>query len=187
MAPKEEFFKLTRVQVDIPNSLDHLWSLDIKKSSASPPDIIRNRLRDLIPHFANASKLTITYPGRKHKSQAVFHPFWDRIETAHGTFRYQINTEHPSIKSLADSLSKDEQRKLQHILELLAAALPLESIYSDMCSDNRSKKTNGEKDEMRDIASKMMSVTGLDLNVILTLDPIGRFPQYHDAIRKELS
>ena len=73
LAPKEEFFKLTRVQVDIPNSLDHLWSLDIKKSSASPPDIIRNRLRDLIPHFAIASKLTITYPGRKHKSQTVFH------------------------------------------------------------------------------------------------------------------
>ncbi|NUT60040.1 ATP-binding protein [Herbaspirillum sp. C9C3] len=187
LAPKEEFFKLTRVQVDIPNSLDHLWSLDIKKSSASPPDIIRNRLRDLIPHFANASKLTITYPGRKHKSQAVFHPFWDRIETSHGSFRYQINTEHPSIKSLADSLGKDEQKKLQHILDLLAAALPLESIYSDMCSDQRSKRTNNEKDQIRDIASKMMSVTGLDLSVVLTLDPIGRFPQFHDAIRKELS
>ncbi|WP_017451444.1 hypothetical protein [Herbaspirillum rubrisubalbicans] len=88
---------------------------------------------------------------------------------------------------MADSLGKDEQKKLQHILDLLAAALPLESIYSDMCSDQRSKRTNNEKDQIRDIASKMMSITGLDLNVVLTLDPIGRFPQFHDAIRKELS
>ncbi|WP_050468818.1 ATP-binding protein, partial [Herbaspirillum chlorophenolicum] len=171
LVPKEEFFKLTRVQVDIPNSLDHLWSLDIKKSSASPPDTIRNRLRDLIPHFANVSKMTITYPGRKHKSQTVFHPFWDRIETSHGMFRYQINTDHPSIKSLAETLHKNDQKTLQHILDLLSAALPLESIYSDMCSDRRAEKVSDQQGEIRDIASKMMAVTGLSLDVVLNLDP----------------
>lgn len=103
LVPKEEFFKLTRVQVDIPNSLDHLWSLDIKKSAAYPPDIIRNRLRDLIPHFANTSRTTITYPGRKQKQKSGFHPLWERIEPSHGTFRYQLNPEHPVIRTLSDN------------------------------------------------------------------------------------
>jgi hypothetical protein len=187
LVPKEEFYKLTRVQVDIPNSLDHLWSLDIKKSSASPPDIIRNRLRDLIPHFANISRLTITYPGRKQKSQSVFHPFWDRIEVSHGNFRYQINADHPLIKSLADTLGKNEQKTLQHVLDLLASSLPLEAIYSDMCSDQRSKKILDQKNEIFEIASKMMSITGLPLDTVLQLDPVGKFPQFHDIIRKELS
>jgi len=187
LIPKEEFYKLTRVQVDIPNSLDHLWSLDIKKSSASPPDTIRNRLRDLIPHFANVSRLTITYPGRKHKAQSGFHPFWERIEASHGTFRYQINADHPSIKSLTDNMGKIEQKTLQHILDLLASALPLESIYSDMCSDRRSETMSDQKADVCEIASKMMAVTGLPLDVVIKLDPVGRFPQYHDFIRKELS
>ena len=31
--PRSEMAKLTRVRVDIPNSLDHLWALDVKKST----------------------------------------------------------------------------------------------------------------------------------------------------------
>jgi hypothetical protein len=186
LAPKEEFFKLTRVQVDIPNSLDHLWSLDIKKSAAYPPDIIRNRLRDLIPHFANTSRTTITYPGRKQKHNSGFHPLWERIEPSHGTFRYQINSDHPVIRTLSDNLDANAQKALQHILDLIAAALPFESIYSDMCSDKRCGKTDGQLAEILALTGRIMEVTNLKLEVVLNLDPIGRFPQYHDTLRKEL-
>lgn len=186
LVPKEEFFKLTRVQVDIPNSLDHLWSLDIKKSAAYPPDIIRNRLRDLIPHFANSSRTTITYPGRKQKHKAGFHPLWERIEPSHSTFRYQLNPDHPVIRQLSDNLDTDAQKALEHILELIAAALPFESIYSDMCSDKRSGAPDSQFAEILALAAKIMDVTKLNLDVVLALDPIGRFPQYHDMLRKEL-
>lgn len=187
LMPKEEFYKLTRVQVDIPNSLDHLWSLDIKKSTASPPDIIRNRLKDLIPHFANTSRSTITYPGRKQKNNQGFHPFWERIEPTRGSFRYEINPEHPAIRLLAEGLSPEVQKTLQKVLDLVATALPFESIYSDMCSDQRSRGSAEQLSEILVIASKMLEVTGLEIDTILTLDPIGRFPQYHAEIRKELS
>lgn len=186
LVPKEEFFKLTRVQVDIPNSLDHLWSLDIKKSAAYPPDIIRNRLRDLIPHFANTSRTTITYPGRKQKHRSDFQPLWERIEPSHGTFRYQLSLEHPVIRKLSDSLDSHSQKTLQHIIELIASALPLESIYSDMCSDKRSSNTDNQRTEILMLASKIMEVTNLKLETVLTLDPIGRYPQYQDYLRKEL-
>ena len=38
---KDELNKLARVRVDIPNSLDYMWSIDIKKSTATLPDIIK--------------------------------------------------------------------------------------------------------------------------------------------------
>ncbi|GJG98557.1 ATP-binding protein [Cupriavidus pauculus] len=186
LVPKEEFFKLTRVQVDIPNSLDHLWALDIKKSAAYPPDIIRNRLRDLIPHFANTSRTTITYPGRKQKHQNGFYPLWERVEPSHGTFRYQINPEHPVIRKLSDNLDPDAHKSLQHILELIAAALPFESIYSDMCSDKRSGNKDNQLTEILMLAGKIMEITKLNLPTVLSLDPIARFPQYHDVLYKEL-
>ncbi|WP_312548681.1 ATP-binding protein [Massilia sp.] len=185
LVPKEEFFKLTRVQVDIPNSLDHLWSLDIKKSAAYPPDIIRNRLRDLIPHFAGTSRRTVTYPGRKQRHPVGYEPLWERIEPSHGAFRYQLNPDHAVIRGLADSLDAPAQKALQHILELAAAALPLESIYSDMCGDRRTEPNDGYA-ETASLAARIMEVTGLSLTTVLSLDPVARFPQYHEQIRKEL-
>ncbi len=187
LVPKEEFYKLTRVKVDIPNSLDHLWALDIKKSVAYPPDIIRDRLRELIPHFANTSRSAITYPGRKEKNNTSFIPLWQRIEPGHGSFRYEINTDHPAIRKFTDGLDSSEQKNLQSMFDVLATALPFESIYSDMCSDRRQPITDDAFVELVSIAKNLRDITGLDPVTIIGLDPIARFPQYHSQISEELA
>lgn len=184
LVPKEEFFKLTRVQVDIPNTLDHLWSLDIKKSAAYPPDIIRNRLRELIPHFAGTSRKTVTFPGRRQKQPPGFEPLWDRIEPSPGAFRYELNSDHSIIRSLTDTLEGPAQKALQHILDLVAAALPLESIYSDMCGDRRAKPEDRYA-ETATIAARIMEITGFPIKTVVALDPVARFPQYHEQLLKE--
>lgn len=187
LVPKEEFYKLTRVKVDIPNSLDELWALDIKKSVAYPPDVIRNRLRDLIPHFANTSRAAITYPGRKEKNNINFVPLWQRIEPRHGSFRYEINTDHPAIRKFTDGLDASEQKYLQSMFNLLATALPFESIYSDMCSDKHQPIADDALIELISMAKNLREITGFDLTTILNIDPIARFPQYHTQICKELA
>jgi len=186
LVPKAEAFKLTRVQVDIPNTLDHLWSLDIKKSAAHPPAVIRDRLRDLVEHFHNTGRKTVTWQGRRQKQKAGFVPLWDRIEPGHGRFRYQLNPDHPAIRHLSDGLDDDARRALQQVLDLAAAALPLESIYADMCGDSRDTGQAGEYAETAALARRMMEVTGLPLDTVLSLDPVARYPQYHEQIRKEL-
>ena len=45
---QEELTKLARVQVDIANSLDHLWALDVKKSMAFPPEAARAGFRRVV-------------------------------------------------------------------------------------------------------------------------------------------
>ncbi|TLS68325.1 ATP-binding protein [Mariprofundus erugo] len=186
LVPKSEFFKLTRVQVDIPNSLDDLWSLDIKKSAAFPPDIIRNRLKDLIPHFVDSSRKTITYPGRKQRNTS-FLPLWNRIEPTHETFRYDINVEHPAISSVSEKLDKDGQKKLQALLDLIGTSIPFESIYADMSTDHRGSGEEKEIKELVDIATCILELTGLELEAVLKIDPLARFPQYHDKLVEELS
>jgi len=185
LVPKEEFFKLTRVQVDIPNSLDDLWSLDIKKSAAFPPDIIRNRLKDLIPHFVDSSRRTITYPGKRERNE-VFTPLWERIEPSHKAFRYEINANHPAILRLSEKLDKEGQNNFQALLELLATAIPFESIYADMSSDHRKVADDEVLAELVDMATNLISITGFDLSAIFKIDPIARYPQYHERISEEL-
>lgn len=185
LVPKEEFYKLTRVQVDIPNSFDDLWALDIKKSVAYPPEAIRKRLKELIPHFADTSKKTVTYPGRKQAAKG-FVPLWTRVEPHHGSFRYELNLEHPVIQSLSSRLAEDDQRYFQMVLSMFGDTLPFESIYADMCTDRR----GGDDDEvvanLMEIATNLLEITGLDVIQILNIDPIVRYPQHHERLRVEL-
>ena len=186
LVPKNEFFKLTRVQVDIPNTFDELWALDIKKSAAYPPDVIRDRLKELIPHFAGRSRQTISYLGRKQQPGG-FVPLWQRIEPEHGSFKYELNLEHPAVAGLSEKLDKDDQKYFQSLLNLFGAALPFESIYADMCSDQRAEGKSDVLNELVEIASSLIDVTGFDVDKVLNIDPLARYPEHHEHIRKELA
>ena len=184
LVPKEEFYKLTRIRVDIPNTFDDLWALDIKKSAAYPPDLIRSRLRELIPYFANISKQAITYKGRTVYPKGYV-PLWNHIEPQPGSFRYEPNPDHPLIQKLSQSLGDADQRHLQMILDFLGAAIPYQSIYADMCKDQ--PRTDGEelKKELIEMAESLREVTGFGIDRILEIDPLCRHPQLHQAITQE--
>ena len=76
--------KLARVQVDIPNSLDDLWTLDIKKSTATPPEEVKQNLAVVIAKISEGSKRTWTYRGKKETSDDIVHcvESYDREMTA---------------------------------------------------------------------------------------------------------
>lgn len=183
LVPKQEFYKLTRVRVDIPNSLDDLWALDIKKSTAFPPDQIRRRLKELIPHFANASKRTITYKGRRSSSSAA--QIWLRVEPRHGVFRYEPNPDHPLIRELAQTLDDSGQKRLQAIMYFLGAALPFQDIYADMCSDHRGPEDDATKEELLQLARDLLAYTSIGIDAILAMEPLCRYPELHQEIREK--
>lgn len=185
LVPKEEFYKLTRVQVDIPNSFDELWSLDIKKSAAFPPDIIRTRLKEITPHFVNKSKQTVTYRGRQN-TPLERKPVWIRSEPHHNAFHYSINREHPILASISSALDDKELKNFSFLLSLLESTIPFESIYADMCNDKR-EVDNATYDECVEYAKNMMNVLGLPIATILTLEPLVKHSNHHDKLIKELS
>lgn len=186
LVPKHEAYKLTRVRVDIPNSFDELWALDIKKSAAYPPDAIRSRLKQLIPHFANRSRATIVYPGRKSSRNDAIVPLWERLEPKHGSFSYQVNVDHPLVARLSESLNADQQRHLQTILEYLASSLPYDQIYADMCGD-KPRDPDYDLDRLEEIARSLLQLTDLELSAVLKIDPLARFPALHGALTKRLN
>lgn len=65
MMRQGDLSKLARIRVDIPNTLDDLWTLDIKKSSALPPAEVRKNLEVIINQIAERSKRTWTFRGKK--------------------------------------------------------------------------------------------------------------------------
>ena len=95
---KEEHFKLARILVDIPNSMDHQWDIDVTKSRAIPPDALRAEFK----HIANITRRRASeiyrhrgkVVARKTSQDFVF--AWQQVQRR-GKFLYKINREHPLV------------------------------------------------------------------------------------------
>jgi hypothetical protein len=136
MVPKGEATKLARVQIDFPNSLDEEWTIDIKKSRARPPHVVRERLRQIINQITARS--VIVHRGRGQKLFQESHaPIWERYVEYGGHIRFAINAQHPLVVSLVERLPRGDAASLQLLLESIAAALPIEMIYSDYSTQPR--------------------------------------------------
>lgn len=149
LVPKGEATKLARVQIDFPNSLDEAWTIDIKKSRARPPHAVRERLRQIISQITARSVTVHRGRGQKlfQESQA---PLWERYAD-HGGIRFAINAEHPLVASLGARLSPADADSLRVLLDSIAAALPVEMIYSDYSTHPREvSQTVADRDQSLD-------------------------------------
>jgi hypothetical protein len=183
LVPREEFYKLSRIQVDIPNSFDDLWSLDIKKSTAFPPDLIRNRLKEITPHFANRSKETVTYKGKKssiNKSK----PVWVRFEPKNNSFQYLLNRNHPVLIAATGNLEPAALKMLAMYLQMVEKSIPIDAIYADMCSDH-SDRYEATLEECRDITKLLLEIPSLNITSVLAMEPLSLYPQYHKQLNLE--
>ncbi|WP_076443083.1 ATP-binding protein [Bosea sp. TND4EK4] len=127
---QSELTKLSRVRIDIPNSMDADWKIDVKKSSAQLPPIVRDRLKKVIERIQAGSKRTYNKRGAKLVDQERL-PMWNRIQ-ADGQIRYRPNIEHPTFVSFAESLTPELQRGFFNCIALVGASLPIETVHADM-------------------------------------------------------
>jgi hypothetical protein len=129
MGIRSELNKLARIQIDIPSSLDSVWMLDVKKSSAKIPDKIKDRIRMAVEDSIVRSKRTTRFPGVKEQSQE--YKIWDRINEHEGKIRYQINRDAPAIATLMENLGEHEKKLLEIVLSQIECYLPKYSIAND--------------------------------------------------------
>lgn len=127
--------KLARVRVDIPNSLDYLWTLDIKKLIAVPPEVVRKNLASIIGKIAESSKRTWTYRGKKETDDSKIH-VWNRVRTRQGGIVYEVNRDHPLVEAIC-SIGTVEKQALEQLLAQIERSIPLNQLYIDLTSDER--------------------------------------------------
>lgn len=129
MGIRSELNKLARIQVDIPSTLDSVWMLDVKKSSAKIPDKIKDRIRMAVEDSIVRSKRTTRFPGVKEQSKDL--KVWERINEHEGKIRYQINRDLPTLATLYEALGDSERNLLDIVLSQIECYLPKYSIAND--------------------------------------------------------
>lgn len=146
--------KLARVQVDIPNSLDDLWTLDIKKSIAVPPEEVRQNLSIIIEKITEGSKRTWTYRGKKETRDDIVH-VWNRMVSRDGGVYYEVNPDHILVQSIVEKYP-DLQLPIENLLKQISLSLPLNSLYIDLTSDE--KLANDNDSAVSDIIALTKSI-----------------------------
>jgi len=121
---KEQHTKLARIMVDIPNSFDGDWKIDVKKSVARPPNLIRNE-------FLRISRLTIDkaisvyrYRGKADVRPDSLFTFPWSTSVQHGTYHYSINRDHPLVMDILRN-SGDNRKKIQAMLRIIEETVPV--------------------------------------------------------------
>ena len=142
---KDELNKLARVMVDIPNSLDYMWSIDIKKSTASLPDIIKKNMYNAVYESVISSEAVHTYRGRKEKKDKDVEYVWEKIKVREG-YEYQINRKIPQLELLEATLDESEIKLLNSLLNTIESAFPVQALYVDVAKGKIEEKK--EDDEL---------------------------------------
>ena len=182
LARMDELSKLARVQVDIPNSLDHLWTLDVKKSTMYPPHIVRQNISRIIGRIAEGSRRVYTFRGRKTPPENMI-PIWSRIDSREGIF-YRISKDHPIISAIADKLDSEGRSLFYSLFRTIENGFPRDALYADMASD--SGGTMGEElytdEELLEVAKNFISLASetLSMDEIMKIlpicEPFGLYP-----------
>jgi hypothetical protein len=173
---KEELNKLARVKVDIPNSLDEIWSIDVKKSTANLPDKIRKNLYGSIKESVFGSKKVIEYRGKLRREEDISY-IWQRITDREGGVSYSINRDLPQIQLLTSSLDQTGQKVLEALLQNVEDNFPASSVYLDVAdgevntSGNNSEKIYSDFEVQLSYAEKLGLSRDELINMLLKTEP----------------
>lgn len=193
LVKQEELSKLARIRVDIPNSLDYIWEIDIKKSTATLPQIVKDNLINIIDIIIERSKRVHTYRGRITNDSSILQ-MWDKIQNREG-FKYSINREHPAFKILVHKLDQVSLKDLEVLLDLIEESFPYQDVYLDIAKGNKTEEKDDDyKEKIYDMALQMIQgahlLTGGVNAFIESLpkqEPFSRYPDVVNRIKKEVT
>lgn len=130
LARQTELTKLCRIAIDIPNTMDAEWKIDVRKASAQLPPVVRERLKKVVERFLGTSKRTYRQRGQKLVDETRF-PIWTRVQRE-GSIVFRPNLDHPVFSRYANELPEQFQDGFNRCLRLLGSGLPIETLHAEL-------------------------------------------------------
>jgi hypothetical protein len=130
MFRKEEHYKLTRIQIDLPNSLDDDWQIDIKKSVARPPLLFRDQIKNYALKVRGQAVEVYRHKGKtiQRLPSQQFVPLWIDHKRADKWY-YKINREHPLLEKIKLQSKTEPDKAFEMLLRFIEETIPTKSIF----------------------------------------------------------
>ena len=188
---RDELTKYARVRVDIPNTLDDIWGVDIKKQNAKIPVAIKSRLTKAVDEAMDIAVKVQTYRGRVEKVDENTDYIWDRIEKRDNQFVYKINRKSRIFDLIKDKVDDETWNLIDMVLEEVEDAVPYQQIYIDK-SQSRMNETEDEE-RMADVENKALMLISLAqamgnndrsqiIEDLFTSEPFVKYPKLKEKL-----
>lgn len=159
-------YNLARISVDLDNSQDESWSIDIKKSSARPPDSLQSDLYDL------ASKVRRRASARNRVAQRERAVVADTavslwLPGARGAIAFRLNRRHPLVSKVRNSMG--DGTVLQSLLDTIERTAPVQGTRPPVASIDTvvaARKKQAEQD-----VERLVRTLYLNMRVVAGMSP----------------
>lgn len=148
---RNELTKNARIRVDIPNTLDDIWSIDIKKQNAAIPKSIQNFLTKAVTETMDFSVKIQNHRGRIAKLNDDLDYIWNR-EKCRDKYIYTINRDSRIFELLKENVDDEALSRFEMVLEEIERSIPYQQIYIDISQDVVDEEDNDER--LKDIENK---------------------------------
>jgi hypothetical protein len=129
---QEEHYKLCRIRVDIDNSMDLAWQIDVRKATARVPGPLRQHFLRIARRTRAQAREAYAFRGKVHArtpGRAVTH-VWQRRVKRDREVRYTISRTHPLVKRVLDG-EAPTRSSIVELLDLVEETLPIVSLMQD--------------------------------------------------------
>lgn len=155
---KEEPHRLARIRVDISNTADADWKIDIRKSTARPPPVARPTLVRLAEYTREQARRVFAYRGQptKHSKSEPVQTAW-AAEHFKGGMRYRIDRTHPAVRAALDDAATATPA-LEAMLRVIEETIPVQRIWLDTAEAKETPRTGFAGETPAEVASVLQTL-----------------------------
>ncbi len=185
---KEEHYKLVRIKIDLPNTLDTEWQIDIKKSRAYPPMQNRNQLESYAKSVRAIGCEVYRHRGKilRQKAGTSFQPLWCE-KKKDNKWSFVVNRNHDMIKQIKSMANDNPEKAINTLLSFIEETLPTKTIYINEAKGEESHKEPFEGSDtsvVKDMITRMYqnlmasNMTSEQAKAyIMTIEPLNSFEE----------
>jgi hypothetical protein len=184
---REEAQKLARIRLDIPNSADTDWKIDIRKATARVPIYLKPWLTKLAEDTRNRARKVFAYRGAPVPGAggAKVEQAWT-VERFKDGMRYRVDHSHPAVAAVFESAGP-LLPLVKAMLRVVEETVPVQRIWLDT-AENRDTPLTGFAGEasaevveiLKTLFDDMIGRRGMSRalakKTLLTTEPFQKYP-----------
>jgi hypothetical protein len=189
----EESHRLARIRLDIPNTADAAWKIDIRKSTARIPVGLRPWLTAFAEDTRARARKVFAYRGAPAPGAggAPVEQAW-RVERSSTGLRYRIDEKHPAVAGVLESAGALFPN-VKAMLSVIQETVPVQRIWLDTAENRETPRTGfaGEPPEavtaaLQVVYADMTGRRGMSVQsakrALRSTEPFQNFPELIDAL-----
>jgi hypothetical protein len=186
---RDEIHRLARISVEIPNTADAAWKIDIRKSTARIPATLRPWLMNLANETRERARRVFAYrgeqAGRAGNLGTAVQSAW-RAEHLVSGVRYRIDTRHSAVGAVLECCP--DRELVLAMLRIVEETVPVQRIWLDTAETGETPRTSfsGEQSDqvtaiLRTMFADLTKRRGMDAEtakrLLRTTEPFQHFPE----------